>query len=104
MASWVSIEDKDFGKLPLAMTPSGGARNPFELYVYAARVDGLKPGFYHYGALAHDLGLVRAGKVDVPEMLGDPEVDRQSRGHRISWWRISRVPCGNITCPWHIAS
>ena len=65
-----TIEDKDFGKLPLAMTPSGGARNPFELYIYAARVESLKPGFYHYGALQHDLGLVRAGKTDVPEMLG----------------------------------
>ena len=64
------IEDKDFGRLPLTMTPSGGARNPFELYVYAARIDGLQPGFYHYGALQRDLGLVRAGKVDVPEMLG----------------------------------
>ncbi len=64
------LEDKDFGRLPLTMTPSGGARNPFELYVYAARVQGLKPGFYHYAALQHDLGLVRAGRVNVPAMLG----------------------------------
>lgn len=63
-------DDEDYGTLPLAMTPSGGARNPFELYVYANRVDGLDPGFYHYGALDHDFGLVRKGKVDVPEMLG----------------------------------
>lgn len=59
-----------FGRLPITMTPSGGARNPFELYVYAQRVEGLKPGFYHYGALKHDLGLVHAGSVDIPEMLG----------------------------------
>ena len=64
------VEDKDFGRLPLAMTPSGGARNPFELYVYVARIDGLQPGFYHYGSLKHDLGLVRAGSVNVPKMLG----------------------------------
>lgn len=64
------VKDKDFGRLPLAMTPSGGARNPFELYVYAARVEGLRPGFYHYGALQRDLGLTRSGKVNVPEMLG----------------------------------
>jgi SagB-type dehydrogenase family enzyme len=63
-------DDEDYGHLPLAMTPSGGARNPFELYVYANRVTGLDKGFYHYGALDHDLGLVRAGAVDVPEMLG----------------------------------
>jgi SagB-type dehydrogenase family enzyme len=65
-----TTEDKDFGKLPLAMSPSGGARNPFELYIYSAHVEGLKPGFYHYGALQHDLGLVRVGEVSVPEMLG----------------------------------
>jgi SagB-type dehydrogenase family enzyme len=64
------IEDDDYGRLPLTMTPSGGARNPFEMYVYASAVEGLKPGFYHYAALTHDLGLVRAGSVDVPEMLG----------------------------------
>lgn len=62
--------DKDYGHLPLTMTPSGGARNPFELYVYAKDVTGLKPGFYHYGALKHDLGLIRTGKVDVKAMLG----------------------------------
>lgn len=62
-------EDEDFGRLPITMTPSGGARNPFELYVYARNVDGIEPGFYHYAALEHDLGLVRAGEVDVREML-----------------------------------
>lgn len=63
-------EDEDFGRLPISMTPSGGARNPFELYVYARDVEGLEPGFYHYSALDHDLGLVRAGQVPVPPMLG----------------------------------
>lgn len=61
---------KDYGRLPLTMTPSGGARNPFELFVYSQNVIGLKPGFYHYSALKHDLGLVRQGKVTVPPMLG----------------------------------
>lgn len=46
------------GKLPLTMTPSGGARNPFEAYLFAKRVDGLKPGIYHYSAVEHSLGLV----------------------------------------------
>lgn len=64
------MQDEDYGRLPLAMTPSGGARNPFELYVYANKVTGLKTGFYHYSALDHDLGLVRPGKVEVPPMLG----------------------------------
>ena len=63
-------ENKVYGRLPFSMTPSGGARNPYELYVYARNVEGLKPGFYHYAALTHDLGLVREGRVKEPEMLG----------------------------------
>lgn len=67
----VEFKENDvYGRLPFGMTPSGGARNPYELYVYARNVSGLKPGFYHYSALNHDLGLVRAGKVKEPEMLG----------------------------------
>jgi SagB-type dehydrogenase family enzyme len=38
------------------MTPSGGARNPYEAYVIAQNVIGLDPGLYHYSALDHDLG------------------------------------------------
>lgn len=66
-------DDEDYGHLPLTMTPSGGARNPFELYVYANRVSGLETGFYHYSALDHDLGLIRAGKVEVADMLGSQD-------------------------------
>lgn len=44
--------------LPLKMTPSGGARNPYEGFVYARNVDGLAPGIYHYSALDNSLGLV----------------------------------------------
>lgn len=64
------VKDKDFGRLPLAMTPSGGARNPFELYVYVSRVEGLAAGFYHYDGVQRNLGLVHKGKVDVSKMLG----------------------------------
>lgn len=46
--------------LPLKMTPSGGARNPFEGFVYAKNIDGLEPGVYHYSALDNSLGLVGA--------------------------------------------
>ncbi len=42
--------------LPLSMTPSGGARNPYEAYVFARNVDGLEPGIYHYSAMEHSLG------------------------------------------------
>lgn len=43
------------GELPLSMTPSGGARNPYEAYVLARNVAGLAPGVYHYSAYQHSL-------------------------------------------------
>lgn len=62
-------DEKHSGRLPITMTPSGGARNPFELYVYARRIAGIEVGFYHYDALKHDIGAIRAGQVAVPPML-----------------------------------
>ncbi len=61
-------------KLPLSMTPSGGARNPFEAYVYARNIEGLEQGFYHYSAIEHSLG--KLGTTDRPlpsELLADQE-------------------------------
>lgn len=55
--------------LPLGMTPSGGARNPYEAYVYAINVEGLAPGFYHYSAADHDLGLVETNRMPKPSEL-----------------------------------
>jgi SagB-type dehydrogenase family enzyme len=43
------------GTLPLATTPSGGARNPFEAYVFARQITGLEAGIYHYSARQHSL-------------------------------------------------
>lgn len=54
--------------LPLSMTPSAGARNPYEAYVLARNVDGLPPGIYHYSALDHTLGLLNG---DLPENLSE---------------------------------
>jgi SagB-type dehydrogenase family enzyme len=48
------------GALPLKMTPSGGARNPFEAYVFVRNVERLTAGIYHYSASEHTLGLVRS--------------------------------------------
>lgn len=62
----------DFGQLPLTMTPSGGARNPFELYVQARNVDAIEPGFYHYSAFEHSLGRLHHESAPAPsELFGD---------------------------------
>ncbi len=59
------------GTLPLSMTPSGGARNPYEAYVYARTVEGLAPGFYHYAAIDHTLAPVSDDDLPLPsELLG----------------------------------
>jgi SagB-type dehydrogenase family enzyme len=55
-----TVEDALLGTLPLAMTPSGGARNPYEGYVYVRRVAGFDPGVYHYSGLRHALTRVAA--------------------------------------------
>ncbi len=57
------------GPLPLAITPSGGARNPYEAYVYVAAVADLAPGFYHYSGYDHSLELIRGGAEAEPERM-----------------------------------
>ena len=57
------------GELPLSMTPSGGARNPYEAYVYARSIDGLEPGVYHYAAIDHSLARLRTNDLPAPSAL-----------------------------------
>jgi SagB-type dehydrogenase family enzyme len=62
------------GALPLSMTPSGGARNPYEAYVYARSVEGLAPGFYHYSAFDHTLARLDTSALPKPsELMGGQE-------------------------------
>ena len=44
------------------MTPSGGARNPFEAYALVRNVTGLAEGLYHYSGVGHS--LQRLGDLD----------------------------------------
>ncbi len=46
---------EQLGILPLSMTPSGGARNPYEAFVFVRRVNQTTPGLYHYNAISHEL-------------------------------------------------
>jgi SagB-type dehydrogenase family enzyme len=66
--------ETETGKLPLSMTPSGGARNPFEAYIYARQIEGLGRGFYHYSAANHSLiRLSSEAKPDPSHLLGDQD-------------------------------
>lgn len=55
------IEDPDIVNLPLKMTPSGGARNPYEAYLVSRNIEGLEAGVYHYSAMERSLGIVASG-------------------------------------------
>jgi hypothetical protein len=57
------VEDVTRGALPLTMSPSGGALNPFEGYVLVYAADGLPAGMYHYSGFDHSLQLVHAGPI-----------------------------------------
>ena len=46
------------GLLPLKMTPSGGARNPFEAFILVRNVQNIDAGVYHYSAFDHSLERV----------------------------------------------
>ena len=56
---WVDVPGQ--GRLPLKTSPSGGARHPIEVYMLARRVEGVRPGFYHYAADRHRLERLRTG-------------------------------------------
>ncbi|HYA97270.1 MAG TPA: SagB/ThcOx family dehydrogenase [Methylomirabilota bacterium] len=43
------------GKVPLRTSPSGGARQPLEVYVWSFKVAGLARGLYHYRSDTHCL-------------------------------------------------
>ncbi len=49
------------GRLLLRTSPSGGARQPLEVYLLALRVAGLRRGIYHYRADRHCLEMLHHG-------------------------------------------
>jgi SagB-type dehydrogenase family enzyme len=55
------VDEPGQGRLPLKTSPSGGARHPIEVYVLARRVEGVRPGLYHYAADRHRLERLRTG-------------------------------------------
>lgn len=57
-------------RLPFSYTPSGGARNPYDAFVFARDVDGLAPGLYQYAPLAQSLVRKGACETSFSEILG----------------------------------
>jgi SagB-type dehydrogenase family enzyme len=56
------VRNTVLGWLPRRTSPSGGARQPGEVYLLALRVRGLAPGLYHYDTRRHCLELLRRGR------------------------------------------
>ena len=54
-------------KVALKTSPSGGARQPIELYVVALNVQGLRKGLYHYASDRHVLERL-AGRADAADV------------------------------------
>jgi SagB-type dehydrogenase family enzyme len=63
------MEDPEAVDLPLKMTPSGGARNPYEGYVCVRNVEGLAAGTYHYSAMERTLAPVDSARPPAFERL-----------------------------------
>jgi len=56
---WLPV--RGLGRSALRTSPSGGARHAIDVYVLALRVQGLRPGLYHYSSDRHTLEQIRAG-------------------------------------------
>jgi SagB-type dehydrogenase family enzyme len=71
--------DNDFPR-PFRQSPSGGALYPLEIYLHAARIDGLAPGLYHYDPEDAELDLLRAGDQSerMAAYLIQPDLFRQA--------------------------
>ncbi|MBP0619147.1 SagB family peptide dehydrogenase [Cupriavidus consociatus] len=48
-------------------SPSGGGLNSTEVYIWALRIDGLRPGTYHYSPATHSLMLIN--EIPDPDVL-----------------------------------
>ena len=57
------------GKFSFRTTPSGGARHPLDVYIFAHKIAGLNVGLYRYLPVEHQLVLERQG--DDSEALND---------------------------------
>jgi SagB-type dehydrogenase family enzyme len=73
----------------LRAAPSAGALYPMETYVAAIRVDGLKPGIYHYAVASHALELVKSG--DFRGKLTDASLGQEMVGQAAATFIITSI-------------
>jgi len=73
ITGWWREHTQVYGELPQSLTPSGGARNPFDLYLVGKRVSGLQPGVYRYCGWRHRLAVVGELEYGFAELFGDQE-------------------------------
>jgi SagB-type dehydrogenase family enzyme len=60
---WADLGIRDLHKVYSFRTaPSGGARQPLDLYIYASKVEGLAEGLYRYLPVEHALVELRLGE------------------------------------------
>lgn len=72
---WASSWARDFRsnermEITLRNVPSAGARHPFECWVLANNVDGLRQGLYYYNPVKHCL-VAKASGVEIAESVYD---------------------------------
>jgi SagB-type dehydrogenase family enzyme len=74
-----SNQNNDYPR-PFRGVPSGGALYPLEIYVHAARVDGLAPGLYHYDPEDSSLDVLRRGDAteEIAQFMVQADLSRQA--------------------------
>lgn len=72
-------DDNDFPR-PFRAIPSGGALFPLEIYLHAARVDGLAPGLYHFDPEDRTLDVLQPGDASdrIVRFMVQPDLFRQA--------------------------
>lgn len=66
---WMRVDG--FGRMPLKTSPSGGARHAIEAYALVRRVEGVRPGLYHYGPDDHRLSRISAAAASRRRKVSD---------------------------------
>jgi SagB-type dehydrogenase family enzyme len=67
------IDDAVFGMHQLSFAPSGGALNPYELYVIPRKVLEIPPATYHYNGLNHSLCRIGPYPDDAAALADDQQ-------------------------------